>query len=171
MKINLFALLLLAAISAGCSEPPPEVVTVDPLKQMSGELNRLKNANAELSEANAKLTIGQSRLREETAALTKANFDLTKKQENLQRENLQLTSKLHDEINAKAEAMKDRLQLYKERFAQLNPAEQQRLIGYLEKLNADQPVTLTEVQALVNDGLVERDDPRYLKAKQAESAN
>jgi septal ring factor EnvC (AmiA/AmiB activator) len=172
MKSMLRSSLLLTALLVGCSDQSPQDVPADapdPFKQMTAELERLKKTNSDLSEANATLSSNQRRLRDENAALTKANFDLTQKQESMQQDNRRLTAQVRDEMNARAEVTKE---LCKERFALLPPSEQKQVLGNLEKLNADQPLTLVEIQALVNNGMVERDDPRYLKAKEAEqSAN
>ena len=172
MKSMLRSTLLLSVLLVGCSDQSPQDVPADapdPFKQMTAEFERLKKTTSDLSEANATLSSGQRRLRDENAALTKANFDLTQKQESLQQDNHRLTAQVLDETHAKVEVLKE---LCKERFALLPPPEQKQVLGYLEKLKADQPLTLIEIQSLVNNGMVERDDPRYLKAKEAEqSAN
>ncbi len=171
MKSTLLSTLLLTALLVGCADQSPQDAAPDPadvFKQMTSELERLKKSNSELSDANAALSAGQRRLRDEIATLTQSNFDLTKKQESLQKDNLRLTGQVRDEKNAKVDITK---QLYQERFAHLQPADQKQLLGNLEKFNAEQPLTLVEIQALVDIGLVERDDPRYLKAKQSDPAN
>jgi septal ring factor EnvC (AmiA/AmiB activator) len=161
--------LTLSGCGSATDEQPPQIEN----PELKAAQDRIEKSDQELKAALAKLSDSEVRivhLDHDFDRLAKENGTLTKQMESLKQENSDLQAKLLVENQAKNKAIEDRLSLYKERFASFPQAEQNRLTTFLNRLNEGEDIGLIGLRSLVNAGMINDDDSRYLKAKKAESS-
>jgi septal ring factor EnvC (AmiA/AmiB activator) len=167
-----FAALCCLTLS-GCGSATDEQPPQNDNPELKAAQDRIEKSDQELKAALAKLADSEARelrLDHDFDRLAKEIGSLTKQVESLKQENSDLQAKLLVEIQAKKKALEDRLSLYKERFSLLPQAEQNRLAKFLDRLNDGEDIGLIGLRSLVSAGMINDDDPRYLKAKNTESS-
>jgi len=140
---------------------------VDASSATSEEENRLR---LELATAKQSATETAERLlndEREFRRLENKNLLLAKQLEVAKSENLDLANQLATVMKLKVKYMEKCLLLHKEAFALMSKSDQNRLLQDLDDLNTGKSISLVGIQALVNAGMIEDDDPRYLKAKES----
>jgi|SRR5436190_24857 septal ring factor EnvC (AmiA/AmiB activator) len=167
-----FAALCCITLS-GCGSATDEQPPQNDNPELKAAQDRIEKSDQELKAALAKLADSEAqklRLDHDFDRLAKEMGSLTKQVESLKQEISDLQAKLLVEIRAKKKALEDRLSLYKERFSSLPQAEQNRLTKFLDRLNDGEDIGLIGLRSLVSAGMINDDDPRYLKAKNTESS-
>lgn len=176
-EMNYIIRFMFAAICcltfSGCGSATDTQPPQNDNPELKAAQDRIERSDQELKAALAKLSDSEVRilhLDHDFDRLAKENGTLTKQMESLKQDNSDLQAKLQVEILAKKKAFEDRLFLYKERFTLLPQAEQNRLTKFLARANDGEEIGLIGLRSLVNAGMINDDDPRYLKAKNAESS-
>ena len=151
---------------SGCGSATDDQPPDNGNPELKAAQDRIERSEQDLKAALAKQADDEARmshLDHDFDGLAKENASLTKQVQSLKNEKSDLEAKLRVEIQAKKKAIK-------ERFALLPEAEQNRLAKFLARLNDGEEIGLVGLSSLVNAGLINDDDPRYLKAKNTESS-
>ena len=175
MNYNIrFAIAAICCLTfSGCGSATDDQPPQNDNPELKAAQDRIERSEQDLKAALAKQADGEARitrLDHDFNGLAKENASLTTQVQSLKNENSDLQAKLLVENQAKNKAIEDRLSLYKERFALLPQAEQNRLATFLARLNDGEDIGLIGLRSLVNAGMINDDDPRYLKSKKTESS-
>jgi len=155
MGLTLAMFAIVAAI--GCGDDVQQAAAPEAndntilIESLRTELARAQLAAAE---AATKLT----KLDSDIEPLRNANGQLAT-------ENANLLRQLSDANDTKVRLLKEKLELSKERFALLPREQQDRLISYMDRMNAREDIGIVGLQALAKAGMIENDDARLVKAK------
>jgi septal ring factor EnvC (AmiA/AmiB activator) len=158
-RIGLTLALFAIVAATGCGDDVKEAAEPE-VNDNTILIESLRTELAVAQSAAAKATTKLTKLDNEIEPLRNANGQLAK-------ENANLLRQLSDANDTKVRLLKEKLELSKERFALLPREQQDRLMSYLDRMNARENIGLVGLQALANAGMIENDDARLVKAKAA----
>jgi len=164
-RIGLALVMLTIVAALGCGDDAQQAADAD--NQIESLRTELATARSAAGEAATKLATVERENVQLRTTVEQENVRLRTANGELAIENANLLRQLSDANDNKVRLLKEKLALSKERFALLPREQQDRLVSYLDRMNAGEDIGLVGLRALANAGMIESDNARLVNAKAA----